>query len=174
MLTVCGFAAQVIMAGNTQEPSMSKDHFERLDDIDRALLALLQRNARESAANLARKLGIARTTVTARIARLEQHHIITGYGVRLGKEVLDGSINAFVGITVQPKSGQIVLARLAKMPEIQLLCAVSGEFDYIAWLWADSPDRLDALLDSIGMLEGVQKTTTSIVLSRKVDRLGDV
>lgn len=151
---------------------MTKEHFERLDDTDRALITLLQHNARESVANLARKLGIARTTVTARIARLEQRGVIAGYGLRLGKEVLEGSINAFVGITVGAKANQPVLARLSKIPEIQLLCAVSGEYDYVAWLWADSPDRLDALLDTIGAIDGVHKTTTSIVLSRKVDHLG--
>ena len=42
------------------------------DALDRSLLTLLQANARESTANLARKLGIARTTVVARLARLER------------------------------------------------------------------------------------------------------
>ena len=51
-----------------------------LDQTDRHLLSLLQANARDSAANLARKLGIARTTVVARIARLERLGVIAGYG----------------------------------------------------------------------------------------------
>ncbi|HMC47248.1 MAG TPA: Lrp/AsnC ligand binding domain-containing protein, partial [Caballeronia sp.] len=65
-----------------------------------------------------------------------------------------------------------VQKRFARMPEMQLLCAVSGEFDYVAWLRADSPDRLNDLLDEIGGLEGVERTTTSIILARKVDRGG--
>ena len=56
---------------------------ERLDAIDRQLLSLLQANAREPAAILARKLGLARTTVVARIARLEREHVVAGYDVRL-------------------------------------------------------------------------------------------
>ena len=48
----------------------------RLDDIDRKLLALLQADARESTAKLARKLNLARTTVVARIARLEKEGVI--------------------------------------------------------------------------------------------------
>ena len=55
-----------------------------LDDIDRQLLSLLQTNAREGTALLARKLGLARTTVVARIARLERSGVVAGYGVRLG------------------------------------------------------------------------------------------
>ena len=78
----------------------------RLDDIDRQLIAALQLNARESVAMLARKLGIARTTVISRIARLEKNKVITGYGLRLGQRVLDGGLQAYVGITLQPRSGK--------------------------------------------------------------------
>lgn len=143
---------------------------DQLDDIDRNLVALLQTNARESVADLARQLGVARTTVIARMARLEKNNVIAGYGVRLGQDVLDASIQAYVGIKLAPKFGRDVQKRFARMPEMQLLCAVSGEFDYVAWLRADSPDRLNDLLDQIGALEGVERTTTSIILARKIDR----
>jgi DNA-binding Lrp family transcriptional regulator len=151
---------------------MRPPRLDQLDDIDRNLVALLQMNARESVSELGRQLGVARTTVIARIARLEKTTVISGYGVRLGQDVLDASIQAYVGITLTPKYGRDVQKRLAKMPEIQLLCAVSGEFDYVAWLRADSPDRLNDLLDEIGALEGVDRTTTSIILARKIDRGG--
>ncbi|BBU27619.1 AsnC family transcriptional regulator [Burkholderia sp. THE68] len=151
---------------------MRPPRLDQLDDIDRNLVALLQMDARESVANLARQLGVARTTVIARIARLEKNNVIAGYGVRLGQDVLDASIQAYVGIKLTPKYGRDLQKRFARMPEIQLLCAVSGEFDYVAWLRADSPDRLNDLLDEIGALEGVERTTTSIILARKIDRVG--
>lgn len=141
-----------------------------LDSTDRQLISALQLNARESVATLARNLGIARTTVTSRLARLERTGAISGYGVRLGQRALEGSLQAYVGITVQPRSGKEVLRRLDEMAQIQQLCAVSGEFDYVAWLRCESPERLDDLLDAIGNLEGVEKTTTSIILSTKIDR----
>ncbi|MFC5699581.1 Lrp/AsnC family transcriptional regulator [Pseudomonas sp. GCM10022186] len=149
---------------------MSDLHPAALDEIDRQLIAALQINARESVATLARRLGIARTTVTSRLARLEKAQVITGYGVRLGQRVADGGLQAYVGITVKPRSGKDVLRRLTGMAEVQLLCTVSGEFDYVAWLRADSPERLDELLDLIGSVDGVEKTTTSIILSCKIDR----
>ena len=127
------------------EPVLSDRHSFALDAIDRQLIAALQINARESVAMLARGLGIARTTVTARLARLESCGVISGYGVRLGQHALDGGLQ---------------------------LCAVSGEFDYVAWLRTDSPEQLDELLDQIGSVDGVEKTTTSIILSNKVDRRG--
>jgi DNA-binding Lrp family transcriptional regulator len=141
-----------------------------LDEIDRQLIAALQINARESVATLARQLGIARTTVTSRLARLESSKVITGYGVRLSQRVIDGGLQAYVGIAVQPRSGKEVLRRLSVLPQVQQLCAVSGEFDYVAWLRTDSPGQLDDLLDLIGSIDGVEKTTTSIILSSKIDR----
>jgi DNA-binding Lrp family transcriptional regulator len=139
---------------------MRPPRLDQLDELDRNLVALLQANARESVANLARQLGVARTTVIARIARLEKTNVIAGYSVRLGQDVLDASMHAYVGIIIAPKFGADVLKKLNRMPEVQLLCAVSG----------DSPERLNELLDQIGGLAGVERTTTSIILSRKIDR----
>jgi DNA-binding Lrp family transcriptional regulator len=140
------------------------------DDLDRRLLALLQANARDSTANLARKLGVARTTVLARLARLEREGVIVGYTVRLGHDEGDRGVQAFVGITVEPKAARGVIRELTRLPELRQLCSVSGEFDYIALLRAESPARLDALLDEIGEAKGLLKTTTSVVLSWRVDR----
>lgn len=140
------------------------------DQLDRDLIALLQANARESTANLARKLGVARTTVLARLARMEREHVIVGYTVRLGQGVAERAVQAHVGITVAPKAGRDVVRRLSRMPELRQLYSVSGEFDYVAQLSAESTARLDALLDEMGEIDGVVKTTTSVVLAVRVDR----
>ncbi|MCZ2136174.1 MAG: Lrp/AsnC family transcriptional regulator [Burkholderiales bacterium] len=141
-----------------------------LDGIDRELLALLQANARESVTTLGKKLGIARTTVIARMERLQRSGVITGYSVRLNQATLEKSLQAYVGLSVEPRAGREVLKRLAKMPEIKLVCSVSGEFDYVAWIRAESPNALDRLLDEIGETEGVSKTTTSVVLAERINR----
>lgn len=140
------------------------------DELDRGLLALLQANARESTANLARKLGVARTTVLARLARLERDGVVVGYTVRLGADVAERAVQAYVGIVTDPKKAKDVTKKLARLPELRQLCSVSGEFDYIALLRADSTQRLDALLDEIGEIDGVLKTTSSVVLALRVDR----
>ena len=140
------------------------------DQLDRDLLALLQANARDSTANLARKLGVARTTVLARLGRLERDGVIVGYTVRLGQEITDRAVHAYVGISTEPKSARDVTRRLNRLPELRQLCSVSGEFDYIALLRAESTSRLDALLDEIGEIDGVVKTTTSVVLAMRTDR----
>lgn len=140
------------------------------DSLDRELIALLQVNARESVANLGRKLGVARTTVLARLARLEASGVIVGYTAKLGSEAVDAGVQAYVGISINPKVQRDVIRRLTRLPELRQLASVSGEFDYIALLRAPTTVRLDALLDEIGELEGVLRTTTSVVLAIRVDR----
>lgn len=142
-----------------------------VDDLDRRLLALLQGDARSSAADLARKLGVARTTVLARLARLQREGVIVGFTVRLAANTGERGVEAYVGITTTPKSARDVTLRLAALPELRQLCSVSGEFDFLALLRAESTQRLDALLDEIGAIDGVTKTTTSVVLARRIDRI---
>lgn len=140
------------------------------DQLDRQLIALLQANARDSTANLARKLGVARTTVLARLNRLEREGVIVGYTARLRQDHADEGVHAYVGIIVEPKSGRDVTRRLGRIPELRQLCSVSGEFDYIALLQAASMPRLDALVDEIGEIDGVTRTNTSVVLAVRIDR----
>lgn len=141
-----------------------------LDEIDRQLLSLLQTNAREGTALLARKLGLARTTVVARIARLERSGVVVGYGVRLGARLDASTVRAWCSLSVMPKAGPAVLRALSAMPEVEEVSAVSGPFDYLVFLRCTSHEQLDRLLDQVGQLEGVHQTQTSIVLSRKIDR----
>lgn len=141
------------------------------DDLDRRLLGLLQANARDSTANLARQLGVARTTVLARLARLEREGVIVGYSARLAHDEGDAGVRAYVGIGVEPKAARDVVRQLARLPELKQLASVSGEHDYMALLRADNTARLDALLDQIGEMKGVIRTHTSVVLALRVDRL---
>ncbi|MDP1159818.1 Lrp/AsnC family transcriptional regulator, partial [Klebsiella variicola] len=61
-----------------------------LSQADRDLITLLRENARASTAELARRLGVSRTTVQSRIERLEARGIIIGYGVRLAPDYEQG------------------------------------------------------------------------------------
>ncbi|MBS0340878.1 MAG: Lrp/AsnC family transcriptional regulator [Proteobacteria bacterium] len=142
----------------------------RLDDLDRQLLALLQANARAPTAELARRLKVARTTVVARIARLEREGVVGGYGVRLGRRLEESAVRAFCGLSVQARCAAVVIKALERMPEVEGAWAVSGEFDYMVQLRCASPQELDALLDQLGQIEGVRQTQTSMVLSQKIDR----
>ncbi|MBH9551525.1 Lrp/AsnC family transcriptional regulator [Inhella gelatinilytica] len=144
---------------------------QALDDLDRRLIALLQANARAATADLARQLGVARTTVVARLSRLESSGAIVGYTVRLAATEGTQGVQAFVNLAVSPKLTKAVIERLSLIPELRQLAAVSGEFDYLAVLRAPSTQRLDALLDEIGEIDGVLRTNSSVLLAMRVDRV---
>ena len=141
-----------------------------LDTIDQTLLAELRENARCPVALLARKVGLSRTAVQARIARLERDKVITGYGARTGDAYEKSQVQAHVMLTVGPKLASPVEAALRKIPEVRSLLSISGAFDMIAIVQAGSIDRLDALIDRIGLLDGVERTHTSVVLSTRIQR----
>jgi DNA-binding Lrp family transcriptional regulator len=141
-----------------------------LDKLDHLLVARLREDARASVSELARSLGVSRTTVQSRIARLERQKVITGYSVRVSESFEKNQIHAYVMITVGPKRAATVSAEIKRMPAVRLLQSVSGTFDMIALAVAPSVREMDDLIDAIGNLEGVERTTSSVVLSTKFDR----
>ena len=140
------------------------------DQTDRHLLTLLTENARAPVAELGRKLGLSRTTVQSRIERLERRGVIAGYTARLSEDHEKGQVKAHVLITALPKLAVRVETELRRIPEIRTLHSISGQFDMIAVVVAPSIGELDALIDRIGALEGVERTMSSIILSTRIER----
>ena len=141
-----------------------------LDPTDRALLALLRDNARASTAELARKLGLSRTTVQSRMERLQRTEVIKGFTVTVPDALEAGLVRAHVLITLAPRRSAAIEVALRRNPEVRVLHSVSGPFDLIAVVAAHSIGELDALIDRIGGLDGVERTTSAIVLSTRIQR----
>lgn len=139
-------------------------------DTDARLLALLRANAREPTASLARKLGLARSTVQERIARLERDGTIKGYTVRLTESAERPKLRAIVMISADPKQADRVTAELKRMAEVRSLSAVAGAYDMMALVEAETTAKMDASLDRIGKAAGVARTVSSIILSEKFSR----
>jgi DNA-binding Lrp family transcriptional regulator len=142
----------------------------KLSDTDQLLLSLLRENARASTAQIARRLGLSRTTVQSRIERLEREGVIGGYTVRVSDEYERGHVRAHIMIAVHPKQMTAVVTALRTMPELRALHSVSGAYDLIAIGMVPSVGDMDELTDRIGAIEGVDRTTSSIVLSTKFER----
>jgi len=141
-----------------------------LSASDQQLLSLLRENARAPTAELARRLKLSRTTVQSRIERLERQGTITGYTVRVSDEAERGHIRAHIMITVLPRQMAAVARALHAMPQVRALHSVSGPFDMVALAVVPSIGEMDALTDRIGAIEGVERTTSSIILSAKFER----
>jgi DNA-binding Lrp family transcriptional regulator len=141
-----------------------------MDETDSSLLSLLRENARASTAALGRALGLSRTTVQSRIARLERAGVITGYTVRTSDTAERGHIRAYVMITVGPKRSAGVEQALRKMSGVRALHSVNGAFDMVVETVTPDIGGMDALIDRIGAMDGVERTTSSIILSTKIER----
>lgn len=141
-----------------------------LDATDRALIALLRENARIGHAQAARRLNLSRTTVQARVESLERRGVIVGYTARLSEEISRRMVRAHVTIVVAPKASAGVVTALQKLPELRALHSVAGVFDLLAVVEAEDVPSLDAAIDRIGAIEGVERTQSSIILSTKFER----
>ena len=141
-----------------------------MDAIDEQLLSALRDNARASTARLARLVGRSRTSVQSRLDRLEREGVIVGYSVRVAPEHELGAVRAHVMIKVGPKEARAVTAALRAIAQVRVLHSVSGEVDLIAVAATASVAEMDQVIDRVGALQGVERTTSSIILSTKFER----
>ena len=141
------------------------------DETDQHLLALLRENARLPVADLARRLGLARTTVQARIERLEAAGVITGYTLRRNAATRP-ALQATVLIQIEPRSGPAVLARLKSLSGVEMVHTTSGRFDLLVQVVADTTEALDETIDDIAAAKGVRSSESLIHLSTKIDPAG--
>jgi DNA-binding Lrp family transcriptional regulator len=115
-------------------------------------------------------LGISRGQIYSRLARLEEEQVVAGYTVRLGNAFVASRMRAHVMIKTLPRFHREVEQALAILPQVQSIHAISGEYDIIAMLETDDGSSLNELIDDIGLLEGVERTTTSVILATKLER----
>jgi DNA-binding Lrp family transcriptional regulator len=141
-----------------------------LDEVDERLLTLLRDDARQTIAQLAKELGISRGQIYSRLARLEEENVVAGYTVRLGNAFAASRVRAHMMIKTLPRFHREVEQALASFALVQAIHAISGEYDIIAMLEAEDGAQLNELIDEIGLLDGVERTTTSVILATKVER----
>ena len=141
-----------------------------MDDLDRNILGLLGADARMSVATLARRLKVARSTIQARLERLETTGIIAGYTLKLGEEARQGRLRASVLLTIEPRAQAAILSRLKSIAEVERVFTTSGRFDLLLLVAAPNTQVLDTVLDQIGALTGVRSSESLIHLSTRIDR----
>ena len=138
--------------------------------LDQQLIASLRDNARSSTSEIARKLGVSRSTINSRIKRLEALGTIQGYTVLFGAEYADQQVAAHVLITVNQKLTGRTHLELRNIPQVNALYAVSGDYDLMAEIAAGSTAEISQVLDLIGNLQGVERTNSSLILETKFRR----
>ena len=142
----------------------------KMNTIDKRMLSLLRMNARMSTSELARRLGLSRSTVQSRLRRLEEKKIIGGYTIQYGSDYERKLISAYVLIKVVQKLTGKVYVSLKKIPQLRALYSISGDYDLIAVITAESTEELSTLLDDVVNLSGIERTNSSVVLETKFSR----
>ncbi len=141
-----------------------------MDELDRNLLGLLGADARMTVATLSRRLKVARSTIQARLERLETSGVIAGYTLKLGEGAREGRLRASVLLTIEPRAQAAVLTRLKSIAEIERVFTTSGRFDLLMQIACPNTQVLDQVLDQIGAMTGVKGSESLIHLSTKIDR----
>ncbi len=141
-----------------------------MDELDRSILGLLGADARMSVATLARRLKVARSTIQARLERLEVSGVIAGYTLKLGEGAREGRLRASVLLTIEPRTQAALLTRLKSSAEVERVFTTSGRFDLLLQIASPNTQVLDQVLDQIGAMAGVKASESLIHLSTKIDR----
>lgn len=135
-----------------------------LSEKDEQLLSILRCNSRASVSDIARALNLSRTTVQNRIAKLESTQVIKSYGIELGTGYENQLVSAHVSLKVKPKLRHNVSSALRKISQISQHYSISGEYDLLAIVQANTLAQLSRILDDICSLEGVERTNSSLIL----------
>lgn len=137
-----------------------------LDDIDAAILKLLQENARTTQAEIAKTVGLAPSAVLERMRKLEAKGAIREYVAAVDPHVANRSLLAFVAVRTSEFGPEQPSAHaLARIPEVLEVHHVAGEDCYFLKIRAKDAEHLGQLLrQQIAATPGVTSTRTTIVL----------
>ena len=131
-----------------------------MDDLDRQIIAALTQDGRTPYSRIAEDAGVATTTVHQRVKRLTRDGVITGTRARVDWEAVGLPVTAVVSVEAPSDRPLADFAEaLGSIPEIQSCFAVTGEFDLMLIVRAESSGHLGDLLDRIrGVTPGPSRT----------------
>lgn len=146
----------------------------KLDDLDRKILEILQKDGRASHVNIARQLGVGHTRVRDRILRMEDAGVIAGYRAILNPAVLGQGVLCIVQLqTDQRMDFDKLIDEILAIDEVVEVTNVTGEVDAHIRVWArDVPHLREILYDKLSLLPAHRSTSSTIVLKRWTKPLG--
>lgn len=137
-----------------------------LDNIDYQILRIMQNNARTNNADIARELGMAPSAILERVKKLEQKEVILQYNAKINPLALDQNLLSFISIKTSDIIGeQGVAYLLAEIPEVQEVHDIAGDDGYLIKVRTpDAAGLVDLMRNTLGKIEGIISTRTTIVL----------
>ncbi|NKQ57668.1 Lrp/AsnC family transcriptional regulator [Amycolatopsis sp. K13G38] len=140
-------------------------HLERMD---LAVLRLIAEEPRVGVREYARRLGVARATVQARVDKLMRLGVLVSWRPQFDPAAMGYSGLAYVRLLVAQGKLNATLDGLAKIPEVIEANAVAGDADLLCRVVARDNAGLEEVLQEIIAVDGVQRTSTEVVLSRRL------
>jgi len=135
-----------------------------ITEKDEELLSILRCNARASVSDIARATGVSRTAIQNRLTKLENSGVIKAYSIVLGSEYSNQLISANVSLKVNPNLRKNICVALRKIHNISHIYSISGEYDLLATIQAQTLEKLNEILNMVCSLEGIERTNSSIIL----------
>ena len=140
-----------------------------VDELDARLIELLSAEPRIGVLEASRRLGVARGTVQARLDRLQDRGVITGYGPDIDPVALGHGVTAFVTLELSQPGGRAqVASKLARIDEILEAHTITGPGDMLCRVVARTNADLQRVIDAIVDVPGVVRTSTVIALATAV------
>jgi len=136
----------------------------KIDEVDNAILEMLQDDARISFKKIAERCGVSEATIFVRVKKLWEKGIIKRFTTIVSSEMLGKSLTAFVLLNADPKKLQTVLEAMSRMDDVYEIYDVTGTYYAIVKVRAENREQLAKIIDEIGLIEGVTSTETAIVL----------
>ncbi len=139
-----------------------------LDALDVALVAALQEHRRAGILELSRVTGVARGTVSARLRRLEESGVITGYGPDIDVRAAGFGVQAFVTLEIAQGAIEDVRQDLERIPGVLEAHATTGSGDVLCRVAASSHEALQQTLVDLNRSASVVRSTSVVALSQLV------
>ena len=138
-----------------------------LDDRDRRILSLVQRDAKLPQAEIARRVGLSAAAVNERLKKLESAGVIRRFAALVDARAVGAAITAFVEVFIEhPRLEPGFIKRMLEMDEVQECHHITGEFSLLLKVRVADMDALRKLLiEGINACEGVRQTRTVMALS---------
>ncbi len=139
-----------------------------MDSTDLKIISMLKKNARVSASAIAKEVGLAVSSVTERIRRLENQNVILQYTAVVDESKIEGGITAMIGIKIEhTRYIDKVADMISADPHVVSFYILTGDLDFLASVYAVSTEEFRQVHRAIAGIEGVSAVKTYYILGTR-------
>ena len=139
-----------------------------VDELDARLIALMRDEPRIGLMEVARRLGVARGTAQARLAKLEHRGVVSGFGPDLDPHRMGYPLMAFVFLQITQGRLKDAVGVLEQVPEVLEATATSGPSDLLCRIVARDTEHLQDIVNRVLSNPAIRRSTSYIALSQQI------